>query len=72
VIDIERYSFDQSHSPNRDEQQTPAFSNESTINNNGPSFEYDPKLPKLNKFSVSVKSRISGSNVIIMNFLLPF
>lgn len=34
-----------------------------TIDDIGPSFEYDPELPKLNKFSVSVKSKTNGPNV---------
>ncbi|CAG8627269.1 14324_t:CDS:10 [Funneliformis mosseae] len=62
--DVERYPFDQSHSlrTDPDNEQQMSINNENMINN---SFEYDPKLPKLNKFSVSVKPRINGSNVFI-------
>ncbi|RGB28937.1 hypothetical protein C1646_672845 [Rhizophagus diaphanus] len=35
------------------------------IDDIGPSFEYDPELPKLNKFSVSVKSKTNGPNVFV-------
>ena len=55
--DAKLSSFDQSHSLIRDGQTF-------TIDDNGPSFEYDPELPKLNKFSVSVKPKTNGPNVL--------
>ena len=48
----------------------------STIDDNGPSFEYDPELPKLKKLSVSIKPKTNGPNVsmilVSVKFLVIF
>jgi hypothetical protein len=56
-------SFGPSHSLIEDDQTF-------TIDDNGTSFEYDPELPKLNKFSVSVKSKTNGPNVLILIIII--